>query len=296
MKRKTQQTVMGYTFMLPIFLFYSIFLVIPLGFSLVLSFSEWGGFDLSLIRFVGWRNYEDLFSPWSDFLDPILWNTFYYAFGTVFFSFVAALTVAYLVTKLRFQAFWRTMYFLPTVTTVVAIGNVWSYLYHPHGGMINGLLNALGIPTIRFLANPNTALPAIVVVGAWAGIGAAVLILTAGIKAIPETYYEAAMIEGASEWRLFFNITLPLLKPSILFVLITGLIGGLQSFTLIMVMTGDGGPGNSTNVAALEMYNQAFRFGNWGLASAMAYTLFIVVFVITVVQLFLFRRGGVESY
>lgn len=291
-----RQSITGYLFLLPALTFYSIFLMIPLLFSFFLSFTKWGGFDLRLIEWVGLENYRNLFFLHSSFLHPIITNTFYFAFGSVFLSFVIAVSVSYMITRLRFEGFWRTLYFLPMVTTVVAIGNIWVYLYNPHGGMINSLLNSIGLPTVRFLSDPNTALTSIIFVAAWAGIGASVIILTAGLKGIPETYYEAAVLDGAGPSKIFWYITLPLLRPSILFVLITGLIGGLQSFTLIMVMTGDGGPGNATNVAALEMYNQAFRYGSWGIASAMAFVLFVIVLVVTLIQLYLFRRGGVEDY
>lgn len=295
-KRMNTQALVGYLFLSPVLIFYSIFLLIPIIFSLILSFSKWGGFDLASIEWIGISNYKELFSASSTFLHPILTNTFAYAFGTVGISFIAALLVSYLITRLRFEGFWRTLYFLPTVTTIVAIGNVWLFMYDPAGGLINGVLNSLGFKSIAFLASPDYALKAIIVVGGWIGIGSAVLILTAGLKTIPEDYYEAATLEGAQLFQMYRNITLPLLKPSILFVLITSFIAGLQSFTLALVMTRNGGPGNSTNVAGLEMYNQAFSYGNWGIASAMAFILFVCVFIVTIIQLVIFKRGGVENY
>lgn len=291
-----RQTLMGYLFLSPTLLFFAIFLVIPLGFSLLISFSTWSGFDLASIEWVGLQNYKEILSPDSAFLTPIITNTLYFAFGTVVLSFAAAVIVAYMITRLRFEGFWRTLYFLPMVTTVVAVGNVWKFMYDPNGGLINAVLNHLGLPTVAFLDNPDTALSSIVVVSAWAAIGSAVLILTAGLKGIPESYYEAAVLEGAGAGKVFWHITLPLLRPSMLFVLITGFIQGLQSFTLTMVMTGDGGPGNATNVGGLEMYNQAFLYSAWGIACAMAFILFVIVFIVTAIQLLIFRRGGVESY
>ncbi|GIP38513.1 sugar ABC transporter permease [Paenibacillus sp. J31TS4] len=290
------QALTGYLFLMPVFGFYALFFLIPLLFSLYLSFTEWGGFDLSLIKWVGLDNYRELFREGSPFLNPIIKNTFVFAFGTVLLSFFIALAVSYMITRLKYEGFWRTLYFLPTVTTIVAIGNVWLYLYNPTNGVINEVLRKLGLQTVRFLDDPSTALASIIVVGGWLGIGSSVLILSAGLKAIPEDYNEAAMLEGAGLWALYSKITLPLLKPSILFVLITSFIGGLQSFTLSLVMTKNGGPGNSTNVGGLEMYNQAFNYGNWGTASAMAFVLFVIIFAVTLLQLAVFRRGGVESY
>jgi multiple sugar transport system permease protein len=295
-KKINRQAVVGYLFLSPALLFYSIFLAIPLLFSFILSFTEWGGFDLARIEWVGLDNYKEIFSPNSSFLHPILTNTFYFAFGTVAISLTIALTVSYMITRLRYEGFWRTLYFLPTVTTIVAIGNIWLFMYDPQGGLINGILNLLGINTIPFLADPDYAMKAIIVVGGWLGIGSAILILTAGLKTIPEDYYEAAELEGAGVFQIYCYITLPLLKPSILFVLITSFIAGLQSFILALVMTKSGGPGNSTNVAGLEMYNQAFGYGNWGIASAMAFSLFFCIFIITLIQLMIFKRGGVENY
>jgi multiple sugar transport system permease protein len=211
-------------------------------------------------------------------------NTLLFTLITVILSVLGGLAVAYAISRLRFQGFWRFLYFLPFVATVVAIGNVWLMMYQP-AGLINGVLNLLHINSIGFLSDPHIALPSIAVVQAWASIGVAVLILAAGLNAIDTTYYEAAQLDGANTWQLFWKITLPLLKPSLLFVLITQIIAGFQSFALIIVMAPDGGPVNSTNVAAFEMFQEAFHFGGWGEASAMAMVLFAIVLVITLIQL-----------
>jgi multiple sugar transport system permease protein len=260
----------------------------------VLSLSTWGGFDLTQIDFVGIANFKEILNPASSFVAPILVNTLVFAFGSVFLALVASVALANAINRLRFQGFWRTLYFLPIVTTVAAVGNVWKYLYEPSGGLINGLLNAIGLPSVRFLADPDTALPSVVVVSAWASLGTAILILTAGLKNVPESYYEAAELDGANSWSMFWHITLPLLRPTLLFVMITQFIAGLQSFALIIVMTG-GGPGNATNVAGFEMYQQAFSFGVWGVASAMAFVLFLIIFAITLIQLWVFRQRGEET-
>ncbi len=291
---RRRQTVVAYLFLTPTLLFFTVFLALPLLFAVLLSQSRWAGFDLTDIDPVGLDNFTDLFARGSTFLTPILTNTLLYAIGTVAIALSGSLLVANCINNLRFQGLWRTLYFLPIVTTVVAVGNVWKYMYEP-GGLINGVLNGLGMPSFAFLQDPDTALPSVVVVQAWASIGTAILILTAGLKSIPEVYYEAAELDGADKFTLFRKITLPLLRPSLLFVCITQFITGLQSFALINVMTGDGGPGDATNVAALEMYQQAFQYGDWGLAGAAAFVLFLVIAVSTVVQLWLFRRKGAEA-
>ncbi|MFD7876463.1 carbohydrate ABC transporter permease [Streptomyces sp. NPDC059766] len=208
-------------------------------------------------------------------------------------ALAGSLTVATCIGNLRFQGLWRTLYFLPIVTTVVAVGNVWKYMYEP-GGLVNGVLNALGLDSVAFLQDPDTALPSVVVVQAWASVGTAILVLTAGLKSIPESYYEAAALDGAGPVTVFCRITLPLLRPSLLLVCVTQLITGLQSFALIVVMT-RGGPGDATDVAALEMYRQAFSYGDWGTASAAAFVLFAVVLAVTLLQLWIFRRGGEDA-
>ncbi|MFE0189365.1 carbohydrate ABC transporter permease [Streptomyces sp. NPDC058989] len=291
---RRRQTALAYVFLAPALLFFAVFLALPLLFAVLLAQSRWAGFDLDAIDPVGMANFTDLFARGSTFLTPVLTNTLLYALGTVAIALGGALLVSHCINRLRFQGFWRTLYFLPLVTTVVAVGNVWKYMYEP-GGLVNGLLNGLGLDSVAFLQNPGTALPSVIVVQAWASVGTAILILTAGLKSIPEVYYEAAELDGAGRRTLFWRITLPLLRPSLLFVCLTQFITGLQSFALINVMTGEGGPGDATNVAALEMYQQAFRYGDWGIAAAASFVLFLVISVVTVVQLWLFRRKGGES-
>lgn len=291
--RQRRQAVVAYLFLTPTLLFFAVFLVLPLGFALLLSLSRWTGFDPGDIRPVGLDNFTGLFAAGSTFLTPILTNTLLFALGTVALALAASVLVATCIDKLRFQGLWRTLYFLPIVTTVVAVGNVWKYMYEP-GGLVNGALNALGLGSVAFLQDPGTALPAVVVVQAWASVGSAILVLTAGLKSIPESYYEAAALDGAGPGAVFRRITLPLLRPSLLFVCITQFLTGLQSFALIIVMT-KGGPGDATEVAALEMYRQAFSYGDWGTASAAAFVLFAVVLAATLAQLWIFRRNGEEA-
>ncbi|MEV5953942.1 sugar ABC transporter permease [Streptomyces sp. NPDC051987] len=292
-RHRRRQVVAAYLFLAPALLFYAVFLALPLGFALLLSTSRWAGFDLGDIDPVGLDNFAGLFADGARFLTPVLTNTLLFAVGTVALSLAGSVLVATCIDKLRFQGLWRTLYFLPIVTTVVAVGNVWKYMYQP-GGLVNGVLNAAGLGSVAFLQDPDTALPAVVVVQAWASVGSAILVLTAGLKSIPETYYEAAALDGAGPATVFWRITLPLLRPSLLFVCVTQFLTGLQSFALIIVMT-RGGPGDATDVAALEMYWQAFSYGDWGTASAAAFVLFTVVLAVTLVQLWLFRRKGEDA-
>jgi multiple sugar transport system permease protein len=293
-RRLRRQGRAGYLFLAPSLLFFTVFLILPSFFAIFLSLSQWGGYDLTQIKLIGVKNYRDVLNFHGTFVSPILVNTLVFAALSVILAVAGSLVVAQCIERLRFQGFWRFLYFLPVVATVVAIGNVWKLMYQP-SGLINGILNALHVNSIGFLSDPSIALPSVAVVQAWASIGAAVLILTAGIKAIDRTIYEAAEIDGANSWRTFWGITLPLLRPSLLFVFITQCIAGMQSFALIIVMTKDGGPANATNVAAFEMYQQAFRFGAWGTASAMAMVLFVIIFIATLIQLWVSRRAGDED-
>ncbi|MEU4037290.1 carbohydrate ABC transporter permease [Streptomyces collinus] len=290
---RRRQTVVAYLFLAPTLLFFAVFLILPLGFALLLSLSRWAGFDLAGIKPVGPDNFTALLADGSTFLTPILTNTLLFALGTVLLALTGSVAVAGCIDRLRFQGLWRTLYFLPIVTTVVAVGNVWKYMYEP-GGLVNGALNAVGLGSVAFLQDPDTALPAVVVVQAWASVGSAILVLTAGLKSIPESYYEAAALDGAGSFTVFRKITLPLLRPSLVFVCVTQFLTGLQSFGLIIVMT-KGGPGDATNVAALEMYRQAFSYGDWGTASAAAFMLFVVVLAVTLAQLWIFRRKGEDA-
>ncbi|MBV2353521.1 sugar ABC transporter permease [Streptomyces sp. J2-1] len=292
-RTRRRRTVVAYLFLSPVLLFFAVFLVLPLGFAVLLSLSHWSGFALSGIEPVGLDNFAALFAAGSTFLVPVLTNTLLFALGTVALALGGSVLVASCIERLRFQGLWRTLYFLPIVTTVVAVGNVWKYMYEP-GGLVNGVLNAAGAGSVAFLADPDTALPSVVVVQAWASLGSAILVLTAGLKSIPESYYEAASLDGAGQATVFWRITLPLLRPSLLFVCVTQFLTGLQSFALITVMT-KGGPGDATNVAALEMYRRAFSYGDWGTASAAAFVLFVVVLLVTLAQLWVFRRKGEEA-
>ncbi|MET7289508.1 sugar ABC transporter permease [Streptomyces sp. NPDC005573] len=292
-RARRRQAVVAYLFLAPALLFFVVFLLVPLGFALLLSMSHWAGFALGDIDPVGLDNFTGLLADGSAFLTPVLTNTLLFALGTVALALAGSVVVATCIDNLRFQGLWRTLYFLPIVTTVVAVGNVWKYMYEP-GGLANGVLNALGLGSVAFLTDPDMALPSVVVVQAWASVGSAILILTAGLKSVPESYYEAAALDGAGPVTVFRRITLPLLRPSLLFVCITQFLTGLQSFALISVMT-KGGPGDATEVAALEMYRQAFVHGDWGTASAAAFLLFVVILVVTLVQLWLFRRNGEDA-
>lgn len=284
-----------YLFVAPAIVFYAVFFLFSVIFGLYVSFREWDMLTpLDKTRFVGFGNYAYIFTRDELFL-PVLRNTMVFAFGSVIISTALALLLAVALRNNRLRGFWRTLYFLPMVTSVVAIANIWRYLYDPNYGLLNGILGWFGLQGLRWIDSSALAMPSMIAVSVWATVGGAVLLFAAGLEGIPTMYYEAARLDGCSEAQEFWYITLPLLRPTMLFVMITGFINGLQSFALTMIMTG-GGPVNSTRVLALYMYETAFQNFRMGRASAMVYILFIIIFLITLIQFRVFRRGGVEAH
>lgn len=291
----------AWLFLTPALLFYAIFLIFPVLSSLYLSLHEWNMLTSPLdAKYVGWSNYSYIFTKDKVFLKA-LGNTFIYAMSVVPISVVLSIFLAVLVYRQKRSSIWRLIFFLPTITTPVAIGMVWMYLYRPNYGLINTILNLFGFKSLDWLNNPKTALLSIIITAIWANIGANMLILYAGLKDIPTSYYEAAAVDGASGWVRFSKITLPLLKPAILFVVVTGMISSWQVFDFIVAMTAPtlgraGGPINSTMTMVLYMYQTAFEYMYMGRACAMAYVLLIIIMALSLILLRMFRRGGGVSY
>ncbi len=294
MKSSRRENLAAYVFLSPILLFFAIFFAFAVGFSVWISFREWDMLISPLDAvFVGPSNYVVLFS------DPLfvssLVNTVIYAFSTTIAVVILSLLIAVALNNLRYSAVWRFIYFAPVVTPAVAIGIIWSYLYNPSRGIVNEVLGWLGIPAHNWLTDPHYALMAIIIVAVWAGMGASILIFTAGLRAIPQSYYEAARIDGATKVKMFFSITLPLIKPTTLFLSVTGMIGAWQVFDLIYIM-GTNAPASSVQVISLYIYKTAFVNLQMGSASAAAMILFAIVLVTTLFTLGIFRKGGIESY
>lgn len=281
-----------FLFLLPVLLFAAVFFLLPIGFSFYISFHRWD--SLVPPEWIGLANYQFLL-----FRDPLflrtLFNTFYFAFGTIAIGVPLALVVAFSFSQSRFQTVWRSIYWLPMITNIVAVAYIWKFVLDDTYGMVNRLLGLAGLPGPGWLTDPSLSMFSVIMVFVWMQLGHNMLLISAGLNAIDETYYEAARIDGASNSDIFFRITLPLLKPTILFVLITNFITGISYFALMLVLT-EGGPLNSTNVTALHMYNMAFADLRLGRASAAAYILFVLIFVVTLIQLRVFRRGGVEAH
>ena len=270
----------GWLFIFPVIFGILAFQIGPIFVSLFASFTNWDA--LTPPMFTGVKNYANLASD-KLFLQTLR-NTLLFVLGAIPLTVVIALALAVLLQArgLRGRAFFRTAYFTPYVTSSVAIGLVWFQLLAPHG-ILNDGLSKIGIQGPAWLSDTTWAMPAVIIVAVWQGIGYPMVILLAGLQTIDETLYEAARLDRASSWRQFWSITLPLLTPQLFFVLITQFIASFQIFTIIFVMT-KGGPGNATNVIIYYLYQNAFTFGRLGYASAMAWFLFVVIGLVTFIQ------------
>ncbi len=276
---------------LPLLIFYTVFLLFPMTYSFVMSFFDWN--LASMIQtptFIGLENYTTAL-----FEDTLFWvamrNTLYYALLSIPLGIVAALVLAVLINnRSRFRAYFRTAYFLPVLTSMVAESIQKKWLYQPQFGLFNTMVRMISdatgflIPEPRWLLDPDLAMPAIAFMSVWKGVGYTMVIFLAGLQGIPDTYYEAAEVDGASSWQAFRHLTIPLLRPAMVFVLVTGLIGALQAFTAMYVMT-QGGPVNATRTIVYVLYDQAFRMFRFGYASSIAFLLFIVILVFTLIQI-----------
>jgi multiple sugar transport system permease protein len=277
----------AWLFLAPALLLIGVFFCVPVAAGLLLSLTD---FDIYAIgspdtaRFVGLRNYAEILNT------PAFWravgNTLYFVLVGGPLSVAVSLAAALLLhaRSLRFRGLFRTIYFAPVVTTLVAVAIVWRYLYHPRYGLLNYALSWLGFDPIDWLGDPRWAMPAIVLLAVWKNFGYNMLILAAGLSTIPEELYEAAAIDGAGRWQRFLHVTLPGLAPVFLFVGVTTLIGQFQLFAEPYVMT-QGGPLGSTRSMVLLMYEEGFRWWRMGLASTIAVLLLVITLIGTLVQL-----------
>jgi multiple sugar transport system permease protein len=287
------QTRAAWVFLAPALLLIGAFFVLPVIAGLVLSFTDFDIYaigDPGVARLVGLRNYHQVLTE-PDFWNALR-NTLYFVVAGGPLSMLASLGAALLVNsrRARLKGLFRVVFFTPVVTTLVAVAIVWRYLYHPHYGLIDRGLGLLGIAPIDWLGNPHWAMPAIMLLATWKNFGYNMLILVAGLQSIPEELYEAAQLDGASGWDRLIHITLPSLQPTLLFVGVMTVIGQFQMFAEPYVMT-QGGPLRSTVSVVLYMYEQGFRWWHLGLATSIAFVLFAIMLVATLVQLRLQREG-----
>jgi len=271
----------GYLFALPWFIGFSVFIAGPVIASLVLSFTKYE--VVTSPRFIGISNYKSLLQ------DPLCWkslyNTMYMVIVGVPLQIIVPLSVALLLNKeVKGISWYRTCYYLASIMPMVASSILWLWILDANFGILNTTLSTMGVQGPNWLGDPAWAKLGIILMLVWAATGSNMIIYLAGLKAVPEQLYEAARIDGASWWQLFWNITIPMLTPALFFTLIMGLVFTFQIFTQAYIMT-EGGPVNSTLFYVYYLYNNAFAYFKMGYASALAWILFLVIFVITITQL-----------
>ncbi|WP_036223326.1 carbohydrate ABC transporter permease [Mesoaciditoga lauensis] len=280
-RRKLKDTVTGLMVIMPALITQVLFIYIPLIYALYVSFHQWN--MIRPMKFVGMRNYVTLFTS------PKFWNslyvTFIYIIGTVPTSVILGLLLAMLLNLewVKGKGLFRMMFYIPVITAMAVAAIVWSLLFEPSAGLMNYFLGFFGISSKEWLGDPHLAIVALIIVGTWKRIGYNMVLFLAGLQSIPRTYYEAAMLDGASTFAKFKNITLPLLSPTTLFVVIIQFIASFQVFVSVSVMT-QGGPMESTDVITYFLYQNAFNYLKMGYASSIAIVMFIFMFFLTLLQ------------
>jgi ABC transporter, permease protein len=270
------QSFAGWVFILPALIGTFIFIIIPVICSFGLSFSKWD--LLNPIQFVGLANYKEIFS--EPLFYKIFWNTVVFALTTSIFGVIIPLILACILnSKIRGSEFYKTAYFLPFITPMIVIGVVWEWIFDPNIGLLNHILHL----HINWLYDTHFAMPALIIVSVWKLIGYNMVIFLSSLSGISQSLFEAAKIDGATPFQTFKNVTVPLLSPTIFFVVIITAISSFQVFDLIYLMT-QGGPLDSTNVLVYAIYKNAFEYFNVGKASAIAYVLFTLILVLTLIQ------------
>jgi multiple sugar transport system permease protein len=274
-------------FVAPALLVIAVFFFLPIVAAFLISLTDFDIYalaDLANLRFVGIGNYLKLLQT------PLFWqalgNTLYFVVAGVPLSIAASLGAALLLHSrlARFKPFFRTALFAPVVTTLVAVAVIWRYMFNTRYGLLNYALGGLGLDPIDWLGDPHWAMPAIILFAVWKNFGYNMIIFIAGLQSIPEELYEAARIDGASVWRQFASVTLPMLSPVVMLVGILTIAGYFQLFAEPYVMT-QGGPLQSTVSVLYFMYEEGFKWWNLGSASAVAFVLFLLIFAVTALQL-----------
>ncbi|MFN8441664.1 MAG: sugar ABC transporter permease [Caldilineaceae bacterium] len=284
---RRREAIEGWLYLSPWIIGFIVFVAGPLLASLVLSFTKYN--VLRPPQFIGLKNY--IFAFVSDPLFvPSLGRSFYYAALSVPLSMIGSLIVAILLNqKLRATTMWRTFYFLPTLTPLIAASLLWRWMLNPDVGLVNYLLGLVGIPGPGWLSSTSWAVPSLVLIGLWASVGGSrMIIFLAGLQDVPKELLESAEIDGAGSWTKFWNITLPLISPTIFFNLVLGIIFALRTFEIAFIAT-NGGPAQATWFLPLHIYQNAFVSFDMGYASALSWLFLIIISVLTYIQ---FRVSG----
>ncbi len=274
--------------MIPTMAFFGLYRIFPVGYAFFISLHDW-----RLLRdeqfFIGVSNYQTIVQ------DPIfllsIGNAFYYTLGATLGGVLLSLILTLIINPITYGSLlFRLIYFLPQMTSGVAVLLVWNWLLQPRFGLINQALVGMGMERINFLGSTTLTMPTLIMMAIWGGLGFTMVILLAGLRGIPVEFYESARIDGGNRWHLARWITIPLMKPVLTFVVVTGIIGGFNVFGVIYILTG-GGPLNSTTTISYYIFQRAFRIRAMGEASAMAFVMFAIVIVMTVAQLRITREN-----
>ena len=290
-RRLNQKEVWALIFVVPVVLYLVVFSLGPILFSFWVSLNDWNLIaPLNQMKFRALENYTYILKQDDTFRQALV-NTIRFTVIGVTANTILGLAGAILLnSRIRFRALWRTIFFLPIVTAPLALGMMWGTLLNKNFGLLNRILLSLGLPAQPFLSSPDQALYCIILIAVYQYVGYYIVVFTAGLQGIPQEYFDAAAVDGANSLQTFWHITLPLLRPVLLFLVITNTIGALQVFDIVFATTtggaetSGGGPAGSTMVIVLHMYNNAFKFFRMGRASAMAIILFALIFVVTILQ------------
>ncbi len=286
-KLKNVDKIYGYLFIAPIVIGFLVFILGPMLYSFVMSFSNWS--LLKEFKFTGLDNYKQVFLGDKKFW-TVMFNTLYFSIGLVPLNLVLAFSLALLLKqKLRGIGFFRTAIFTPVVTSVVVWAIVWKFILGTDGGLINILLKGIGITGPAWLYDMRLTMPVVIVVSVLKNVGNNMVLFLSALYNVPEMYYEAATLDGASKWQQMRKITLPMISPTIFMLFVITMISSLKVFGQIYVLTG-GGPGNATRVLVYYIYDLAFKQYEFGYASAIAFILFTIILILTIVQWNLKKR------
>lgn len=287
-KREVRETIKGYLFISPWIIGFCVFTLYPMIFSLYSSFTFYD--ILSTQKWIGLRNYINIFTNDSSFIKS-LQNTGYYVVFSVPLAIIFALSLALLLnTKVKGVKVFRTIYYLPSVLSGVAVTLLWMWIFNPVGGVINTVLGILGINGPAWFNDPRWAKPALIIMRLW-HVGGSMILFLAALQDVPRQLYEAAEIDGATGIKKFWYVTLPMISPTMLFITITGINGAFQVFdSAYIISRGTGGPADSTLFYNLYLYNKAFGQLQMGYASALAWVLFAIIMVFTGIQLYVSKK------
>ncbi|MBU6335504.1 MAG: sugar ABC transporter permease [Chloroflexi bacterium] len=286
LSRRAKDNLAGLVFVGPQLIGMLAFVIGPMLYAIGLSLYRWD--LLSPPMFVGLGNYAEMVQ--NETFWKVMRNTSYYTVGYMLLNILTALGAALALNRIRGKVFFRTLFFMPVVTSAIAVSLIWLWMLNPQFGVVNTFLRGLGIAEPpRWFASTAWAMPGVILMSAWWNLGYNMVILLAGLQSIPESLYEAAMLDGASHTQRFTNVTLPMLTPTLFFVVVVTFIGSFQVFDQIFIMT-NGGPADATRVMVMYIYSLGFQRFDMGLAAAVAMVLFVILLAMTLVQFRLQRR------